>query len=76
MNETFSQTLRANSQDDCFRDSYHFEQLPVGVYKLTFDLPGFHQYVPENIQINAGFSAEVKVQLSVGMLRFGVIYEF
>jgi hypothetical protein len=47
---------------------YHFEQLPVGVYKLTFDLPGFRQYVRENIQITAGFSAEVKVQLSVGTL--------
>ncbi|HSU88471.1 MAG TPA: carboxypeptidase-like regulatory domain-containing protein, partial [Terriglobia bacterium] len=47
---------------------YHFEQLPVGVYKMTFDLAGFRQYVRENIQITAGFSAEVRVQLSVGTL--------
>src|SRR3989442_10869092 len=45
---------------------YHFEQLPVGIYKVTFDLPGFRQYIRENIQITAGFSAELKVQLSVG----------
>ena len=45
---------------------YHFEQLPVGIYKLTFDLPGFRQYIRENIQITAGFSAELKVQLGVG----------
>src|SRR6266849_2949951 len=45
---------------------YHFEQLPVGVYKVTFDLPGFRQYIRENIQITAGFSAELKVQMSVG----------
>ena len=45
---------------------YHFDQLPVGTYKVTFDLPGFRQYVRENIQITAGFSAELKVQMSVG----------
>jgi len=45
---------------------YHFEQLPVGVYKLTFDLPGFRQFIRENMQITAGFSAELKVQMSIG----------
>src|SRR5215469_4780105 len=45
---------------------YRFEQLPVGVYKATFDLPGFRQFVRENIQITAGFSAELKVQMTVG----------
>src|SRR6266849_5341027 len=41
--------------------SYHFEQLPVGVYKAAFDLPGFRQYIRENIQITAGFSDELRV---------------
>ncbi len=49
--------------------SYHFEQLPVGVYRLTFDLSGFRQYVRENVQITPGFSAEVKVQMSIGNLQ-------
>ena len=49
--------------------SYHFEQLPVGVYKVTFDLSGFRQYIRENIQITPGFSAEVKVQMSVGAIE-------
>src|SRR5215471_9128108 len=40
---------------------YHFEQLPVGIYKVTFDLPGFRQYIRENMQITAGLSAELKV---------------
>jgi hypothetical protein len=49
--------------------TYHFEQLPVGIYKATFDLSGFRQYVRENIQITAGFSADVKVQMTVGALE-------
>jgi len=49
--------------------SYHFEQLPVGIYKVTFDLSGFKQYIRENVQITAGFSAELKVQMSVGSLE-------
>jgi len=49
--------------------NYHFEQLPVGVYRVTFDLSGFRQYIRENIQITAGFSAEVKVQMSIGALE-------
>src|SRR5215471_11299896 len=28
---------------------YRFEQLPVGIYKATFDLPGFRQFIRENI---------------------------
>jgi hypothetical protein len=49
--------------------SYHFEQLPVGVYKVTFDLSGFRQYIRENIQVTAGFSAELKVQMSIGTVE-------
>ena len=49
--------------------TYHFEQLPVGVYKVTFDLSGFRQYIRENVQITAGFSAELKVQMTIGSLE-------
>jgi hypothetical protein len=45
------------------------EQLPVGVYKVTFDLSGFREYIRENIQITPGFSADVKVQMSVGAIE-------
>ena len=49
--------------------NYHFEQLPVGTYKVTFDLSGFRQYVRENVQITAGFSADIRVQMLVGTLE-------
>jgi len=46
--------------------NYHFEQLPVGAYKITSAAAGFQQYVRDNIQISAGFSAEVNVPMTVG----------
>ena len=49
--------------------NYHFEQLPVGSYKVTCELSGFKQYIRENIQITAGFSAAVNVQMSIGALE-------
>ena len=45
---------------------YHFEQLPIGTYSLSFDQAGFTRYVRENISITAGFSAEVNVKLALG----------
>ena len=45
---------------------YHFEQLPIGVYKMVFDLNGFQQFIRENVNISASFSAEVNVQMTVG----------
>jgi hypothetical protein len=46
--------------------NYHFEQLPVGAYKIAAAQAGFQQYVRDGIQITAGFSAEVDIQMSVG----------
>lgn len=47
---------------------YRFEQLASGVYAIKFTLDGFQQFVRENIQISAGFSAEVNVKMLVGQL--------
>jgi hypothetical protein len=49
--------------------NYHFEQLPVGMYKVACELSGFKSYIRENIQITAGFSAAVNVQLTIGALE-------
>ena len=49
--------------------SYHFEQLPVGIYRVAFDLSGFRPYIRENVQITPGFSAELKVQMTIGNLQ-------
>src|ERR1051325_11543064 len=48
--------------------AYHFEQIPLGTYTLSADLQGFNRFVRENIQITAGFAAEIRVQLTVGEL--------
>src|SRR5438309_573242 len=38
---------------------YHFEQLPVGTYRIQAQQPGFQKFIRENIQISAGFTATV-----------------
>jgi anti-sigma factor RsiW len=46
--------------------NYHFEHLPVGFYRLAAAQAGFQRYVIDGIQITAGFSAEVNIQMTVG----------
>src|SRR5580765_321687 len=36
---------------------YRFEQLPVGTYKLRFELSGFQALIREAVQVPAGFNA-------------------
>ena len=48
--------------------AYHFELVPLGVYTLTVDQPGFNKFVRPNINVTAGFSAEIGVQLAVGQI--------
>lgn len=47
---------------------YRFEQLPVGTYRLTFELSGFQTVVREGVQVPAGFNATINMQLHVGTL--------
>src|SRR6478672_6263863 len=42
---------------------YRFEQLPVGTYKLRFELTGFQTLIREAVQVPAGFNATVNLQL-------------
>lgn len=51
--------------------NYHFDQLPVGIYRLGAAQAGFQQYVRDGIQITAGYSAEVDIQMTVGAERNG-----
>jgi len=48
---------------------YRFEQLPVGTYKVSFELSGFQNTIRDGIQIPAGFNATVNMQLRVGSLE-------
>jgi hypothetical protein len=49
-----------------------FPALPSGVYKLTFDLSGFKQFVRENIQVVLGQTISVDAQLQLGQLAENV----
>ena len=48
--------------------TYQFTELPVGTYRLVFDLTGFGQLVREGIQISTGFAARIDVTLTVAQL--------
>jgi hypothetical protein len=45
---------------------YHFEQIPVGAYRIVFTQTGYQQLVRQNITITPGFSAQVDGQMVVG----------
>jgi hypothetical protein len=46
--------------------------LPSGVYKLTFDLQGFKQFVRENVQVVLGQTISVDAQMQIGGLAENV----
>jgi hypothetical protein len=47
--------------------------LPSGVYKLTFDLQGFRQFVRDNVQVILGQTITVDGQLQIGGLAENVV---
>jgi hypothetical protein len=46
--------------------SYSVPGLPVGVYRLVVDVPGFKKYTVENIQVQVDTTARANVRLTVG----------
>jgi hypothetical protein len=53
--------------------SYRFSDLPGGVYRLTFELPGFSTLVRDELRITIGFTARVDATLGVGQLEETVV---
>jgi len=51
---------------------YRFEQLPVGTYKITYELAGFQTLIRDGVQVPAGFNATVNMQLKVGAVEESV----
>jgi len=47
--------------------------MPSGVYKLTFDLQGFRQFVRENVQVVLGQTISVDAQMQIGGLTENVV---
>ncbi|MGE3179501.1 MAG: carboxypeptidase-like regulatory domain-containing protein, partial [Vicinamibacterales bacterium] len=45
---------------------YNFVDLVPGTYTVTFTLPGFKTFVRDGVAINAGFTATVNGDMSVG----------
>lgn len=48
---------------------YSFPDLPIGQYRLTYELPGFQRLVREELQLTAGFTATVNVSLKLGAIE-------
>jgi hypothetical protein len=53
--------------------SFRFVSLPSGVYKLTFDLQGFRQFVRDNVQVVLGQTITVDAQMQIGGLTENVV---
>ena len=45
---------------------YRILELPPGIYAVTFTLSGFSTHVREGIELTAGFTAPVNVEMGVG----------
>ena len=48
---------------------YSVTDLPIGEYRVAYDLAGFQRFIRENIIITAGFSAELNVAMKVGSVQ-------
>ncbi|HEX7798389.1 MAG TPA: TonB-dependent receptor, partial [Vicinamibacterales bacterium] len=53
--------------------TYEFSGLAIGVYTIKFELAGFGTQVREGLQLQAGFNAQVNVELQVASLAENVI---
>jgi hypothetical protein len=49
--------------------AYRFPNIPIGLYAVTFELPGFKRFVRENVRIETGFNAEINVRLDVSAVE-------
>lgn len=53
--------------------NYRFPELPVGVYRLVFDLVGFQSVVQEDVRLTAGFTARVDVRMKIGAIEETIV---
>jgi hypothetical protein len=49
--------------------AYRFANLPIGVYRVAFGLPGFTTSVREGVRLEIGFTAEINVRLEVSAVQ-------
>jgi hypothetical protein len=48
---------------------YRFPTLPVGIYTVTYEVPGFTKLVREQINVSAGFAVELNVGLTLASVQ-------
>ena len=63
-----AQTMATNG-----RGQYRFPSLAPGVYRLTYDCPGFKQLVRSEIIVSIGFAAEVNVLLTIAEVKASIL---
>ena len=51
------------------RGEYRLSPLPIGVYTVLFELPGFQSVRREGVRLTVGFTARVDLQLNLGGLE-------
>lgn len=49
--------------------AYRFPGIPIGLYSVTFEIPGFNRLVRENVRIETGFNAEINARLDVSTVQ-------
>ena len=48
---------------------YTFNELPVGVYSVRYELAGFQPLVREDVRLTAGFTATINIDLQIGTIE-------
>jgi hypothetical protein len=48
---------------------YRFVDIPIGIYRIRYELTGFQAVVREEVQLTSGFVARIDVVLKVGSLQ-------
>jgi hypothetical protein len=59
------QTTRVTEPDG----SYRFGDLPVGSYRLRFELSGFKSFIREEVRLPIGFVARIDAMLAIGAIE-------
>ena len=64
--------LREVSQISGPDGTYRLTELPIGQYRVSFELAGFKSFVRDGIDLTAGFVARLDASMSVGALEESV----
>ncbi|HWI16490.1 MAG TPA: carboxypeptidase regulatory-like domain-containing protein [Vicinamibacterales bacterium] len=49
--------------------AYRFPSIPIGLYSVKFEIPGFRSLIRENVRVETGFNAEINASLAVSTVE-------